>query len=211
MQISHVISDLFLAASGIFAFVGYFARTGFRLASLWGVFLIPVSLAAFFGALRFAGVHDNMVSISQFFQTVATTIGACGLMLGGYGLISKSQLHGWSTGVFLAVGFVLWMMVTRMEVSSISSLMPLVAMASVTVCGLVALAGRCKQVGMYLLLGVALSGAAVWAIGSLSSESLRIDVYHYLLAVSLICFAMAARSYLSQTANLPSSTNGETT
>lgn len=200
MQLSHVISDLFLTGSGIFAFVAYFARTGIRLATLWGVFLIPVSLAAFFGALRFAGVHESMVEFSQFFQVMASTLGACGLMLGGYGLIAKSELQSWSISVFLAVGLVLWMMATRLEVSSVRNLMPLVAMASIAICGLVALLGNRKSVGIYLVLGVALSGAAVWAVGSLSSEALRIDAYHYLLSGSLICFALAALSYR----NLPS-------
>ena len=193
MQISHVVSDLVLAAAGAYAFFRYFSRLELRLALLWGVFLIPVSLAALFGALRFAGVHGSMVDISSFFQVVATILGSSGLMLGGFGLIAKDRLQTWSVVVFLVGGFFLWAMVAMFEVNSVRNLMPMIAMACLIVFGMAAFWLGRKKTGLFLLLGVGLSAMAVWAIGSLSNQTLRIDVYHFLLAASLISFAMAAK------------------
>lgn len=193
MQISHVISDLILAAAGATAFLVYYSRLGLHLAVLWGAFLVPVSLAAFFGALRFAGVHESMVNISSFFQVMATTLGSSGLILGGYGLISKDRLQNWSVIVFMLGGMMLWGMAAVLEVSSVRNLLPMIAMLSLALYGLVALGGSRKGTGASLLLGVLLSAIAVWSIGSLSNHTLRIDVYHYLLAASLVCFAMAAK------------------
>jgi len=198
MQVSHVISDLILTAAGVYAFAGSFARLGSRFALLWGVFLIPVSLAAFFGAMRFAGVHESMVDISNVFQIIATTLGSGGLMLGAYGLVSKNQLQSWSIAMFLCIGLMLLVMVMLWDVRSIRNLMPMVAMLSVAGCGISAVWSRKTSLGIFLLLGVALSALAVGAIGGLANESLKIDVYHYLLAASLVCFAMAGRSYKSR-------------
>lgn len=197
MQLSHVISDLVLASAGLYAFAGYFARLGMRLALLWGVFLIPVSLAAFFGALRFANVHESMVDISNVFQVIATTLGSCGLMLGAYGIVAKDQLQDWSIAMFLGIGLMLLVMALRLDVRSVRTLMPMVAMLSVAGCGMAGLWMRKTGLGIFLLLGVALSALAVLATGRLSSDSLKIDVYHYLLAASLISFALAARTYQS--------------
>lgn len=205
MQLSHVISDAVLSAAGWYAFVVHFSRLGIRLASLWGVFLIPVALAALFGALRFAGVHENMVHISSFFQQVATTLGACGLMLGSYGLISREPLQLWSVVFCLLAGLALMGMVVFLDVSSVSGLTPLLAMLSATVCGVVALAIGNKRVGVFLVIAVLLSAAALWTLQNLSNDRLKIDAYHYLLAASLISFAMAARARQASSTRDPTS------
>ncbi|MBX3420544.1 MAG: hypothetical protein KF752_03205 [Pirellulaceae bacterium] len=194
MQLSHVISDLVLAASGAYSFVRYFPRLGVQMATLWGVFLVPVALAALFGALRFAGVHENMVDISNRLQQVVATLGSCGLMLGSYGLISRGPPQKVTVYAFLVAGLVMLALVVTGVADSLRGSMQLVAMVSVLACGLAACVMGKQAIGAFLLAALVLSAAAVWSGGYLSSPALRIDVFHYLLAASLICFGLAANA-----------------
>src|SRR5260221_1888191 len=82
MQLSHVISDLFLTLSCVCVLYLCWKRHGHPLIFVWGLFFGAVGLAAFFGVLRFAAVHPTMITISQSFQIIASTFGSCGLVAG---------------------------------------------------------------------------------------------------------------------------------
>ena len=67
MQLSHVISDIVLALVAL----GVWVSVAMKLPRLriwpWGFFLVPVALAALFGAGRFADLHPSMQAYSSFF------------------------------------------------------------------------------------------------------------------------------------------------
>ena len=164
-----------------------------NLALLWGLFLIPVSLAAFFGALRFAAVHPRMVDISGFFQLVAMTLGSCGLMLGAYGVTQSGKLHSRSVLGAIGLGLVLLALVLFFEANYLKLAMSVVAIVTVVAVAIGALMAGQRTVGVYLLAGVLLSVAAIGSASLLASRpDLVIDVYHYLMAASLLCFGLAA-------------------
>ena len=67
MQINHVISDLILAASGLYVFFVYLSKLNLTSTVLWESFVLSVTAAAIFGAITFAGYPDSN-PISLFFQ-----------------------------------------------------------------------------------------------------------------------------------------------
>jgi hypothetical protein len=158
------------------------------------MFLIPVSSAALFGALRFAGIHDSMKTISEFFQLVATTLGSCGLILGTYALVSSKPVSTRNYLFFAAAGILLFFLIRFQQVDKIRTLLPIAAMLLMIVLGLAAIFTRKASVGYWLLLGIGLSAAAQWSLGNMPSQAMGIDVFHYVLAGSLVCFALAGRS-----------------
>jgi hypothetical protein len=156
--------------------------------------LIPVALAALFGALRFANVHENMVDVSAFFQQLAITIGSCGLILGAYGLVATTPLQNWTWRIFIVAGVVLFLLIRLRGAATVQALLPLVAMMTVLAIGIWAGLTQRKATGGFLLTAVILSAASQWALGGITSKDLGIDVFHYLLAGSLVCFGLAAGS-----------------
>lgn len=194
MQWSHVLSDLVLCIAGLAAVRICFQNLSRTMASLWAMFFVPVSLAALFGALRFAGIHDSMQSISAFFQQLATSLGSCGLILGAYGLISGKRVSPRIHLVFMAVGALFFLLIRFGDVGAIKTLLPVLTMLLVIAFGLTGFLTKKTIVGCWLLLAVVLSAASQWSLGNLSSPDMGIDVFHYVLAGSLISFALATRA-----------------
>lgn len=192
MQLSHVISDAVLAAAGFIGFFRYSLRNPIPLALLWGLFLLSVALAALFGALRFAAVHDNMIHLSEFFQHMAATLGSCGLILGATGSVLGKKVPWGLMALFVLAGLILLGMVRHFEVHSILQLMPAATMLTIVGIGLGAFVQGKQVAGSLLIAAVVLSAAAIWTLGNLANRDLGIDGYHYLLAASLLCFSVAS-------------------
>lgn len=200
MQLSHVISDLILA---LVAF-GVWANVALRLPRLriwpWGFFLVPVSLAALFGAGRFAALHPNMQAYSIFFQQFASTAGAIGLALGAFlpapKLKADTQPRFMSIVVVicLALGIVVFLLAKQFELKAVFELLPLAAMICVLGIGLWQIAvgpSRSNRLrGMSIVTAVLLSAAAMVLLQKLQTPT-NIDAYHYLLAASLVAFGLS--------------------
>jgi hypothetical protein len=191
MAISNIVSDLALTTAGCFALWLCTKSQKSVLVWSWGLFLVPLALAAFFGALRFAEV-PRMHEVSSIFQLLAITLGSCGLLLAVYQLTLEKAVSVNGLIVCMLVGGMLFVLVWQGRGSYIRQLLPLVSMLLVAILAIVAIARKRWVVGMRLLAGVILAAAATWLAGSLDNRTLAIDAYHYLLGLSAISFGWAA-------------------
>ncbi len=152
MQLSHVISDLVLALVAL----GVWVSVALRLPRLriwpWGFFLVPVALAALFGAGRFAGLHSSMEVYSSFFQKFASTAGAIGLTLSMLLTLSESKAETQRpfmpvvVVLCLALGIVIFLLSKQFQWKAMFELLPLAAMICALVLGLRHVAvGRSKR------------------------------------------------------------------
>ncbi|HAC92708.1 MAG TPA: hypothetical protein DCF63_19065 [Planctomycetaceae bacterium] len=135
-----------------------------------------------------------MKTVSEVFQLVATTLGSCGLILGAYALVSSKPVSTRIYFFFVAAGILLFFLVLFQDLGTIRRQLPVAAMFMMIIFGLVAIPAGKAGVGYWLLLGVGLSAAAQWSLGNMPSQAMGIDVFHYVLAGSLVCFALAGRS-----------------
>jgi hypothetical protein len=200
MQLSHVISDLVLALVAL----GVWMSVALRLPRLriwpWGFFLVPVALAALFGAARFAGLHPSMQSFSSFFQQFASTAGAIGLALGVLLQLSESKTAtqrpfiSFVVVICLALGIVLFLLANQNQWKAVFELLPLAAMICVLGMGFWQMAvgpNKSRKLrGLSIVSAVLLSAAAMFSLQKLPSP-VSIDAYHYLLAASLVAFGLS--------------------
>jgi len=199
MQLSHVISDLFLTLSGVWVLYQCWKRHGYPLVFVWGLFFGAVCLAAFFGVLRFAAVHPSMITISQSFQLIASTFGSCGLVAGvcwlfkRYAPLKLSLLTALAGAASFLVGMLL-------EMPSYYSILQMIAMIAV-----LGIALRYwfkpqrpehRTIAQRLVLAIVLSALATTSLQTVSKD-LGIDVFHYLLGAGVLCFGWAARGHAS--------------
>ncbi|HQR05431.1 MAG TPA: hypothetical protein PLN21_01345 [Gemmatales bacterium] len=196
MQLSHVISDLFLTLSCVWVLYQCWKRHGHPLIFVWGLFFGAVGLAAFFGVLRFADVHPSMITISQSFQTIASTFGSCGLVAGVCWLFKRFApvpLILWTT----LAGVVCFLAGMLLEKPSYYSILQMIAM--VAVLGIAVIywfkpkLPEHRTIAQRLLLAIVLSAVATTSLRVLS-EPYGIDAFHYLLGVGVLCFGWAARA-----------------
>lgn len=200
MQLSHVISDLVLALVALGVWISVALRLPWPRIWPWGFFLIPVALAAAFGAGRFAGLHPSMQAFSSFFQQFASTAGAIGLTLSIYLPSSDSkgetQRPFMSTVVviYLALGIVVFLLAKQFEWKAVFELLPLAAMICVLGVGLrqvaIARSNGHRLRGWSIVIAVLLSAASMISLQTLPAP-VSIDAYHFLLAVSLIAFGLS--------------------
>ena len=80
MELSHAISDAVLTLVGVFVFFQYLRKLELATCLLWEAFILSVTVAAFFGIIRFLG-YSQAIVISEFFQRLAGTVGAFCLVL----------------------------------------------------------------------------------------------------------------------------------
>lgn len=191
MQTSHVISDTVLSLVGFFVFFKYLIKLNVSSTLLWESFILSVAVAAGFGALRFAGVAQ-MGSISIFFQKVASTVGAVGLIAAAYSLVAEKQSSRTTAYIILGIGFVLLALTEFYELSKVRDLVAMVGLPIVALLGSWAIIKRKTTIGLLLIGGVLFAALAVFSTKFTQNPSDSIDAYHYLLALSVLCFGMAA-------------------
>lgn len=203
MQLSHVFSDLVLALVAL----GVWVSVALKLPRLriwpWGFFLVPVALAALFGAGRFADLHPSMQALSSFFQQFASTAGAIGLTLAVFLQLSESKAETQRpfmpivVVICLALGIALFLLANQYQWKAVFELLPLAAMICVLGMGLWKLVvGQNKShrlSGLSVVTAVLLSAAAMVSLQKLPAP-VSIDTYHYLLAVSLIAFGLSVEN-----------------
>lgn len=194
MQLSHVISDLFLTLSCIYVLFLCWKRHGHPLIFVWGLFFGAVGLAAFFGVLRFADVHPSMVTISQSFQKISATFGSCGLVAGVCWLFKRYApipLLLWTT--FAGAGcFLAGLLLEKPAFYGILQMIVMVAVLGIAVVyWFKPRLPEYRTIAQRLMLAIVLSALATTSGRSLPAPY-SVDAFHYLLGVGMLCFAWAA-------------------
>lgn len=191
MELSHVISDFVLAAVGFFVFFKYLIKLDTLSTILWESFILSVAIAALLGGIRYAG-YVQAGQASAFFQKLAATAGALGLLTAAYQLVSGkviSQLLGY---VIIGIGFILLAITEFMDFTIVRNYIALVCLPLVAVLGIWAILQGKVMVGSLLIGGVLFAAAAVFTPQYLTNAADGIDAYHYLLAIAVLCFGLAA-------------------
>lgn len=197
MQLSHVISDSFLTLASLGVLYRCSSQHGHPLAFVWGLFFGSVGLAAFFGVLRFADVHPSMITISQAFQTMASTLGSCGLVAGVCWLFKRYPTGPLITCTVIAaiVSLLVGLWLNEPFYFGILQTAAMVAVLGVSVVYLIKpQLPEHRTIAWRLILAIVLSSLATSALSSLP-RPYSIDVFHYLLGAGVLCFGWAAMGH----------------
>jgi hypothetical protein len=193
MELSHVISDGILTIVGFFVFFRFISNLELVETLLWESFILSVTVAAMFGTMRYAGV-ERADNLSLFFQHLASTVGAIGLLAASwYGAFGKSPSKT-TAYIIVAIGFLLFAASEAFGITQIIQYAPLVCIPLAALAGIIAIFRGNARFGLFLLLGIVFLALAVFRDSLIASQNDAIDAYHYLLAVALLCFGMAASS-----------------
>ncbi len=194
MELSHAISDAVLTLTGIFVFIRFLVRLPLPVSLCWSAFVLSVTLAAFFGTLRFLGVSPHAVRISQFFQHSAGSLGAFALVLASLFLVLRKPIPVFLTYAVLALGLIILGLVRLTENYNLLNTILTVSIPVVFLAGLLGLVKGAKLASIWLIVAV------LWLIAGTFNKNFManpwldsINIYHYLLAISLLCFGQAAR------------------
>lgn len=193
MEWSHFISDAVLMLVGVFVFFRYLSGLDLDETLLWESFVLSVTAAAIFGALRYAGVN-NADYFSSFFQTLAATAGAVGLVTIAWLMALGIYPNNTITYVVLTIGFALFATAEAFNIKEIVQFTPLICIPLVAVAALVAMFNGKVRYGSFLLAAVVFIALAMFRDSFVSNTSDAIDVYHYLMAIALLCVGLAAYS-----------------
>lgn len=192
METSHIISDVILGLVGVFVFFRYLLKLELFETLLWEAFILSVSLAAFAGAAKFAGIEKAGL-ISTFFQNLSVTVGALGLVVASWFKIWEDDTLDAKIGsIVLTIGFAIFAVHQAIGIPLVVSIIPVIAMILVAAAGIAALLKGRKTLGTWLILGVLFAALATFREQFVSDLNDSIDVYHYLLACSVLCFGLAA-------------------
>ena len=193
MELSHVISDAVLTLAGVFVFFQYLRKLELATCLLWEAFILSVTAAAFFGVFRFAGIKQAMV-LSEVFQHLAGTVGAFCLVLVSFLLVMRKSVEKNIAYIIVALGFVVFAYVQFSGNQQVLQYVSMIAIPLVLLIGIYGLFKGRSAVGSWLVLGVIALILATYNKSFMPNTMLDpIDVYHYLIAISLLCFGRAAR------------------
>lgn len=191
MEWSHFISDAVLMLVGVFVFFRYLSGLDLDETLLWESFVLSVTAAALFGALRYAGV-ENANYFSSFFQTLAATAGAVGLVSIAWLMALEIYPNNMITYIVLTVGFALFAVAEAFNFEAIVQYTPLVCISLVGLAALVAIFRGKVRYGSFLLAAVVFIVLAVFRDSFISDVSDAINAYHYLMAGALVLIGLAA-------------------
>ena len=191
MQLSHAISDSVLTLTGLFVFFNYLKKLNPTSRWLWSSFILAITAAAFFGAIRFWG-YPPARAISEIFQHFAGTVGAIGLALASYLLVMRKEIAQNYIFGAMGLGLLLFIWVQISGNNSLVQKTSLIAIPVVLLIGIWGLIKRKKAESTWLILGVVLLIAATLNKTIAANFNLdAVDVYHYLVAISVLCLGKA--------------------
>ncbi len=190
MQISHVISDLILAAIGLYVFFVYLSKLNLTSTVLWESFVLSVTAAAIFGAITFAGYPDSN-PISLFFQKLATITGGVGLVGATFALVSGKDLSKIVCYSLLTLGFLLYLLSGAFGIVTIGKWTPIIAMSLVVFLAIWGFINGKSRVSIWLLLGVVFFALGTFRQQIFGKEETTIDIFHYLTAAGILSLGMA--------------------
>lgn len=197
MEISHAISDIVLALIGVFVFFRYLFKLDLVACLLWEAFVLSVTVAAAFGALRFLGASSYAFIVSEFFQHLAGTVGAFSLVFVTLFLVLKKPVPVTFAYIVVSLGFVAFAIVRLTENMHILNAILTIAVPLVLLLGIWALIKGERSIGAWLILAVVALVMVTYNKSFMPNTIIdNIDVYHYLLAISLFCFGRAASHHV---------------
>lgn len=190
MQFSHIISDGLLAATGLFVFFRYLSKLNFWETLLWESFVLSVAIAAAFGLLGYSGITD-FGWIGVFFQNLATIVGVLGLVVGAWHLVNNKTVNQQNAIFTMALGFVLLISKLALKIAPISMVTSIGGIGVILLIAIYGIFNGNKKASIWLLVAVIFAALANFKDQFIVDASLAVDVYHYLLAASLLCFGVA--------------------
>ncbi|RYU94710.1 DUF6962 family protein [Emticicia agri] len=194
MELSHAISDIILALVGFFVFFRYLFKLDLVACLLWEAFVLSVTVAALFGAFRFLGFSPYPLIVSEFFQHLAGTVGALCLVFVTLFLVLKKPIPVSFAYIVVALGFVAFAVVRLTDNLQVLNIISLVCIPAVLILGIWALIKGERSIGAWLILAVVALVMGTYNKSFMANSIIdHIDIYHYLLAISLFCFGRAAR------------------
>jgi hypothetical protein len=195
MEISHMISDGILTITGLYVFFRYLLKLNLTHTILWESFILSITCAALFGSLRYAG-FQIAANASTFFQHLAITVGAVGIIAASWALVTNISLDKTTCYILLTVGFLIFAVSDGFNIPKILDYTPLVSIPLVGLAGIYGLfKGRIKA-GAWLIGGVLCMALATLCGRYIENPALSIDVYHYLVALGLLSFGLATQFHL---------------
>ena len=197
MEISHAISDAVLTLVGVFVFFQYLRKLELATCLLWEAFILSVTAAAFFGVIRFLG-YSQAIIISEFFQHLAGTVGAFCLVLVSFLLVMRKPVEKNIAYIVVALGFMVFAFVQFTGNQHILQYVSMITIPLVLLIGIFGLIKGHSAIGSWLVLGVIALILATYNKSFMPNTILDpTDVYHYLVAISLLCFGRAARHQIA--------------
>jgi hypothetical protein len=194
MELSHAISDIVLALVGFFVFFRYLFKLDLVACLLWEAFVLSVTVAALFGALRFLGFSPYPLIVSEFFQHLAGTVGAFCLVFVTLFLVLKKPVPVNFAYIVVALGFIAFAVVRLTDNLQVLNTILTICIPAVLLLGIWALIKGERSVGSWLILAVIALVMGTYNKSFMANSIIdNIDTYHYLLAISLFCFGRAAR------------------
>jgi hypothetical protein len=191
METSHFISNLALGLTGTFVLFRHFLKLPLLETILWKSFILSVSVAAIFGAVRFAGI-EKAVYVSSFFQNIAATVGVLGLVVVAWFKVLGGNTLDMTIGAsVLSVGFILFIVHQILEIQEVLNHVPFVSMILISLAALKGLINGHIRLGLWLLGGTFFSFLALFRTSFIPNPSHAIDAYRYFLLLSIICFTFA--------------------
>lgn len=197
MEISHAISDIVLALVGVFVFFRYLFKLDLVACLLWEAFVLSVTVAAVFGAVRFLGASTYALIVSEFFQHLAGTVGAFSLVLVTFFLVLKKPVPVNLAYVAVGLGFIAFAVVRLTDNMQILNAILTISIPLVLLMGIWALIKGERSIGAWLILAVVALVMGTYNKSFMANSIIdNINIYHYLLAISLFCFGRAARHHV---------------
>jgi hypothetical protein len=197
MEITHAISDSVLTLTGIYVFYQYLRKLEFNTCLLWQTFVVSITAAAFFGVIRFLG-YAPAKTVSEFFQHLAGTAGAFCLVYASFLSVQRKMTSRNTTYILLILGFITFGIVQLTDNLKVLQIVSMVAIPLVLVIGIFGLIKGRSAIGSWLILGVLALILATYNKSFIPNNILDpIDIYHYLVAISLFCFGRAARPQMA--------------
>lgn len=198
MELSHAISDAVLSLVGFFVFFRYLYKLDLVACLLWEAFVLSVTIAALFGVFRFLGFSPYPLLISEFFQHLAGTVGAFSLVFVTFFLVLKKPVQVSFAYVVVALGFVAFAVVRLTENLQVLNAILTVCVPLVLLIGIWGLIKGERSIGAWLILAVITLVMGTYNKRFMANTIIdNIDIYHYLLAISLFCFGKAARQQVN--------------
>jgi hypothetical protein len=196
MELSHAISDSVLTLAGLFVFFNYLKPLNPPTVWLWSAFVLSITAAALFGAIRFWG-YTPARAVSEVFQHFAGTAGAIGLAGASYLLVTRKVVaQNYILGA-MGCGVLLFIAV---QISGNNALVQKTSLIAIPVVLLIGIWGLIKgktPESLWLILGVTGLVMATFNKPIAANFNLdAVDVYHYLVAISVLCLGKA--SFLSK-------------
>jgi hypothetical protein len=191
MQTSHLISDTILAVTGFIVFFKYLRKLEFNDTLLWESFVLSVAVAAVFGAIGYTGFTE-FGWLGVFFQNVATIIGAISLVAASWYLVNNQTVSKNVAFGIIGLGILLLILKLTLNIAIISTITSIGCMIAIALIALFGILKGNKMAGIWLLAAVIFVAAANFRHSYIADEGMAIDAYHYLLAISLFCFGLAA-------------------